>query len=157
MERCVIPSPIGGIELKGDQHGLASLKVVNKPPTENSLVPEVLFTAMSQLQSYFNKQVHDFNIQLNLQGTTFERAVWEALRKIPYGKTISYKELATDLGNPSAVRAVAKANAKNPVWINVPCHRVIGVDGTLRGYAGGLHRKKWLLRHEGAIRQQSLF
>jgi methylated-DNA-[protein]-cysteine S-methyltransferase len=83
--------------------------------------------------------------------------VWQHLQIIPFGKTTTYLELSRALGNEKAIRAVANANSKNPLWIVVPCHRVIGSDGSLTGYAGGLQRKAWLLKHEGAIQQQSLF
>ncbi|TSA24063.1 MAG: MGMT family protein, partial [Bacteroidetes bacterium] len=89
--------------------------------------------------------------------TEFQTKVWEALEKIPYGKTITYHELAERIGDPKAFRAVGQADAKNPIWIVIPCHRVIGNDGKLVGYAGGLWRKKWLLEHEQAFAQKDLF
>ncbi|MCB0469520.1 MAG: methylated-DNA--[protein]-cysteine S-methyltransferase, partial [Flavobacteriaceae bacterium] len=94
---------------------------------------------------------------LNPSGTPFQKQVWDELLKIPFGKTISYMNLTKRLGDVKAIRAVANANGKNPLWIVVPCHRVIGSDGSLTGYAGGLHRKKWLLEHESPLTQQSLF
>ena len=99
----------------------------------------------------------EFHIKTNPKGTDFQKKVWKALLKIPYGKTISYLDLSKRLGDVKAIRAVAAANGKNPLWIVIPCHRVIGSDGSLTGYAGGLHRKKWLLNHEGPVKQQSLF
>ncbi|HDZ14815.1 MAG TPA: methylated-DNA--[protein]-cysteine S-methyltransferase, partial [Pricia sp.] len=94
---------------------------------------------------------------LNPKGTDFQKRVWKTLETIPYGKTVSYLEISKILGDVKAIRAVAAANGKNPLWIIVPCHRVIGSDGSLTGYAGGLHRKKWLLDHENPVKQQSLF
>jgi methylated-DNA-[protein]-cysteine S-methyltransferase len=94
---------------------------------------------------------------LNPSGTDFQKSVWKALQDIPYGKTVSYLDLSKTLGDVKAIRAVAAANGKNPLWIVVPCHRVIGSDGSLTGYAGGLHRKKWLLAHENPVKQQTLF
>jgi methylated-DNA-[protein]-cysteine S-methyltransferase len=98
-----------------------------------------------------------FSLKLNPEGTPFQKQVWNELQKIPFGKTISYLELSKRLGDVKAIRAVANANGKNPLWIVVPCHRVIGTDGSLTGYAGGLHRKQWLLEHESLNKQQSLF
>jgi methylated-DNA-[protein]-cysteine S-methyltransferase len=92
-----------------------------------------------------------------LQGTEFQKKVWQELLHIPYGKTCSYLDLSKKIGDVKAIRAVASANGKNPLWIVVPCHRVIGTDGSLTGYAGGLWRKKWLLEHENPIKQESLF
>ena len=97
------------------------------------------------------------SIKLNPKGTEFQKNVWKELVKIPYGKTVSYLDLAKKLGDAKAIRAVAAANGKNPLWIIVPCHRVIGSDGSLTGYAGGLHRKQWLLNHENPAKQQTLF
>ena len=108
--------------------------------------------ACSRLRSYFDGALDAFaGLSVDGGGTPFQRQVWAALRTIPPGETLSYGELATQLGMPKAVRAVASANARNPISIVVPCHRIIGADGALRGYAGGLRRKRWLLRHEGAL------
>lgn len=101
-----------------------------------------------QLKAYFSKQITEFNLPLDLRGTDFQQRVWESLLNIPYGKTISYKEQAITLGNIKGIRAVASANGMNPVAIIVPCHRVIGQNGSLIGYAGGLWRKKFLLELE---------
>ena len=103
------------------------------------------------------KDFEDFSLKLNPQGTDFQKRVWQALLNVPYGKTNSYLELSKTLGDVKAIRAVAAANGKNPLWIVIPCHRIIGSDGSLTGYAGGLHRKKWLLEHESPVKQQSLF
>lgn len=101
-----------------------------------------------QLAAYFGGELEEFDFPLDLRGSEFQRAVWAALRSIPYGTTISYGELAGRVGNPRASRAVGLANGRNPVAIVVPCHRVIGADGSLTGYGGGLERKVWLLEHE---------
>lgn len=113
--------------------------------------------AVEQLKAYFSGKLRSFDIQTDLEGTSFQQKVWKELRNIPFGKTISYLELSKRLGDVKAIRAVASANGRNPLWIIIPCHRVIGSDGSLTGYAGGLYRKKWLLEHEGVIKQQSLF
>jgi len=156
MEVAYIQTPIGTAELKGDENGLASITVLdNKKP--NGTFPDVLVDAAKQFQEYFNGDRTVFNLELNPSGTDFQKKVWNALLKIPFGKTISYLELSKQLGDVKAIRAVASANGKNPLWIVVPCHRVIGTNGDLTGYAGGLHRKKWLLEHESPSKQTTLF
>ena len=109
------------------------------------------------MNDYFEGKRTNFNFKLNPSGTEFQQKVWKSLLEIPFGKTMSYMELSKKLGDVKAIRAVASANGKNPLWIVVPCHRVIGTDGSLTGYAGGLWRKKWLLEHENPTTQQSLF
>jgi methylated-DNA-[protein]-cysteine S-methyltransferase len=104
--------------------------------------------AAEQLRAYFAGELTRFDLQLDLHGTTFQRRVWSALLDIPYGTTTSYGSLAEKLGDPRATRAVGLANGRNPISIIVPCHRVIGADGSLTGYGGGLSRKQWLLAHE---------
>ena len=156
MEIAYIDTPIGYAALKGDKNGLASITVFDdKKP--NTIIPEILEEAVNQFQEYFDGKRFTFDLNLNPQGTDFQKSVWKALLEIPYGKTVSYLELSKTLGNVKAIRAVAAANGKNPLWIVVPCHRVIGSNGDLTGYAGGLHRKKWLLEHESPAKQQSLF
>ncbi len=108
----------------------------------------ILSQAITQLDEYFAGERREFDIGLLLTGTGFQRVVWKNLAEVPYGATMSYKELAGRIGRPEAVRAVANANAANPISIFVPCHRIVGSDGTLTGYAGGLAAKEWLLSHE---------
>jgi methylated-DNA-[protein]-cysteine S-methyltransferase len=110
-----------------------------------------------QLAEYFNGKRDSFSLTVNPQGTEFQKKVWKSLLKIPYGKTKSYLAQSKTLGDVKAIRAVAAANGKNPIWIIIPCHRVIGTNGSLTGYAGGIWRKKWLLAHENPVKQQSLF
>jgi methylated-DNA-[protein]-cysteine S-methyltransferase len=112
---------------------------------------------VTQLNDYFEGKRTEFDVLLNPQGTDFQKKVWNGLLQIPYGKTMSYLELSKQLGDVKAIRAVASANGKNPLWIIIPCHRVIGTDGSLTGYAGGLWRKKWLLELENPSPQQTLF
>jgi methylated-DNA-[protein]-cysteine S-methyltransferase len=107
---------------------------------------------VAQLEAYFAGSLTDFDLPMEMGGTDFQRRVWASLREIPYGETISYGELARRVGNPKASRAVGLANGRNPLAIVVPCHRVIGADGSLTGYGGGLDRKVWLLEHEAAQR-----
>lgn len=121
------------------------------------IIPESLQDCVFQLNEYFEGTRTQFNLKLNPQGSDFQKKVWKQLEQIHYGKTISYLELSKQLGDVKAIRAVANANGKNPLWILVPCHRVIGSDGSLTGYAGGLHRKQWLLEHESPFKQTSLF
>ena len=118
---------------------------------ETGLGSEVLAQAREQLNEYFARSRTTFDLPLDPAGSPFERRVWEALRAIPYGSTVSYGELARRLGDPRATRAVGAANGKNPIPIIVPCHRVVGARGELTGFGGGLDRKRWLLEHEGAV------
>lgn len=156
METAILKTPLGYAEVVGDENGLASITVFDdeKPM---GIIPEVLEDAVHQLQEYFEGKRQHFDLELNPQGTDFQKKVWNALLDIPFGKTLSYLELTKELGDVKAIRAVAAANGKNPLWIVVPCHRVIGSNGDLTGYAGGLHRKKWLLEHESPVKQLGLF
>ena len=157
MEEAYIETPLGTAMIKGNKEGLHSISVYDNDHPPTSPVPEQLQDAVNQLHDYFEGTRTRFELKLNPQGTTFQKKVWQALLDIPYGRTLSYLELSRLLGDPKAIRAVAAANGKNPLWIIIPCHRVIGSDGSLTGYAGGLHRKKWLLNHESPNKQQSLF
>ncbi|TKD65010.1 methylated-DNA--[protein]-cysteine S-methyltransferase [Flavobacterium sp. ASW18X] len=155
METAVIKTPIGYAEFKGDEQGLAAVKVLDTATV--TVIPTVLQEAANQVLAYFEGSRTTFDLKLNPQGTAFQKKVWQALLKIPYGTTTSYLELSKTLGDVKAIRAVAAANGKNPLWIVVPCHRVIGSNGELTGYAGGLSRKKWLLDHESPVKQGKLF
>jgi len=115
---------------------------------------DVCGAALRQLDEYFNDERHDFDLELDPEGSEFEKLVWAELQQIPFGTTTTYGDIARTLGDPGASRAVGLANASNPIAIIIPCHRVIGADGDLTGYAGGLHRKRWLLAHEAG--QQEL-
>ncbi len=125
--------------------------------TFSKKVPNQLKDAVKQLTDYFYHGSKKFNLKLNPIGTKFQLKVWKLLQEIPYGKTISYLELSKLYGETEAIRAIAHANAKNPLWIIVPCHRVIGKNGDLTGYAGGIWRKKYLLELEQGIKQTELF
>ena len=154
-------TPIGIAKIVGDKNGIQSVSVLNDDAISekllNSKTPECLQACVVQLDEYFNGKRESFNLTVNPKGTAFQKKVWKALLKIPYGKTKSYLEQSKILGDVKAIRAVASANGKNPLWIVIPCHRVIGSDGSLTGYAGGIWRKKWLLAHENPVKQQSLF
>ena len=157
MEYAIINTPLGKAKIEGSIDGVSSIVVLDGEIKDSHTVPEVLKDCVAQLDEYFNGTRQQFSLKLNPEGTEFQKRVWNELIKIPYGKTLSYLELSKKLGDIKAIRAVANANGKNPIWIIVPCHRVIGTDGSLTGYAGGLHRKKWLLEHESPVKQQSLF
>lgn len=156
MKTCFINSPLGITKIVGDENGISEISVTSEGAISET-IPIELQEAVSQLGDYFDGKRKDFNFKLNPKGTDFQQKVWQELLNIPFGKTISYLDLSKKLGDVKAIRAVASANGKNPLWIVVPCHRVIGTDGSLTGYAGGLWRKKWLLEHESQAKQQSLF
>jgi methylated-DNA-[protein]-cysteine S-methyltransferase len=158
MPTVIINTPLGKAKIEGNEQGITSISVLNDSALEVSTeIPELLECAVYQLNEYFEGSRTQFDLTLNPSGTDFQQKVWKALCEIPYGTTVSYLDLSKKLGDVKAIRAVASANGKNPLWIVVPCHRVIGSDGSLTGYAGGLHRKKWLLEHESPYKQQSLF
>lgn len=157
MKKARIKTPIGIAEICGDENGLSYVKVLEEEYPVSSEIPGELESAANQLKAYFKGELKDFELQINPQGTDFQKKVWKKLLEIPYGTTTSYLKLSKDLGDENAIRAVASANGKNPLWIIVPCHRVIGSDGSLTGYAGGLHRKQWLLDLENPPKQQRLF
>jgi methylated-DNA-[protein]-cysteine S-methyltransferase len=156
METVYIKTPLGIATIIGDENGVSVISV-SEEGIASTDIPIVLQEAVSQLNDYFEGKRTNFDFKLNPKGTEFQKKVWSALLEIPYGKTRTYLEQSKVLGDVKAIRAVASANGKNPLWIVVPCHRVIGTDGSLTGYAGGLWRKKWLLEHENPTTQQSLF
>ena len=154
-------TPIGIAKIVGDKNGIQSVSVLDEDAISLELLniktPKCLQECTNQLEEYFNGKRDSFNLTVNPKGTSFQKKVWKALLNIPYGKTKNYLEQSKALGDVKAIRAVASANGKNPLWIIIPCHRVIGSDGSLTGYAGGIWRKKWLLAHENPVKQQSLF
>jgi methylated-DNA-[protein]-cysteine S-methyltransferase len=141
-------SPIGIIKIEYSEKGISKLVFTDEAEGEELRADFQDSPFSTQIDEYFNGKRKIFDLPLDLQGTDFQKRVWSELLKIPFGKTISYKELSIRLGNIKAIRAVAAANGANPVSIIVPCHRVIGSDGSMTGYAGGLWRKKWLLEFE---------
>ncbi len=157
MKTAIINTQLGFTEIQGDENGISKIHVMDEEAKTTAKIPQELKEAILQLQEYFDGKRTNFSFQLNPSGTEFQKKVWQELLNIPYGKTCSYLELSKKLGDVKAIRAVASANGKNPLWIVVPCHRVIGTDGSLTGYAGGLWRKKWLLEHENPVKQESLF
>jgi methylated-DNA-[protein]-cysteine S-methyltransferase len=164
---CYVDSPIGRLMLTSDGTALTGLYMNlyrNKPtklPTleddwlQNATI-DPLPAAARQLKEYFAGTRQEFDLPLSATGTDFQKRVWRELTKIPFGQTRSYGQLAKRLGNPNGSRAVGLANGRNPIAIIVPCHRVIGADGSLTGFGGGIDRKQWLLTHEGQPCTQAL-
>ncbi len=146
-----IDSPIGPLSLYSDGAALTGLYMEKREPQGEALAGDtiaVLKKAAAQLKEYFAGDRREFDLPVDLHGTAFQRRVWEQLQVIPCGETLSYGQIAQRLRQPSASRAVGLANGRNPVSIVIPCHRVIGADGSLTGYGGGIERKQWLLEHE---------
>ncbi|GAB2852177.1 methylated-DNA--[protein]-cysteine S-methyltransferase [Hymenobacter ruber] len=155
-----LSTPLGPLALTGSDAGLRAVTFLNEPADATPLtaVPICLRPAHQQLQAYFGRELRGFDlIYAPGFGTDFQQQVWRALLSIGYGRTASYLDVAKLLNNPKSVRAVGAANGQNPLAIVWPCHRVIGADGSLTGYAGGMHRKKWLLEFEQPTRQGGLF
>lgn len=152
-------SPIGLLEVRGGEQGVSAVTFVDAFPRSargartgrggKGPLPAPLAECLTQLDEYFRGRRRTFSIKLDLVGTDFQNKVWRALRAVRFGKMASYRDIARNVGNAAATRAVGGANHRNPVSIIVPCHRVVGSDGRLTGYGGGLWRKEWLLRHEG--------
>ena len=152
-----LKTPLGTARISGDEEGIWAIQILDEQIPTSTEIPDFLQSAAQQLDDYFKGELQEFNLKLNPKGTNFQQNVCKALSKIPFGKTCSYLELSRKLGDEKAVRAVASANGKNPLWVVIPCHRVIGSDRSLTGYAGGLHRKQWLLNHENNTSQLSMF
>jgi methylated-DNA-[protein]-cysteine S-methyltransferase len=146
-----ISSPIGDLQIMTSDYNITHLffshQLQNMQDKENDITTE----ARKQLLEYFSNQRKEFDLPLAPAGTAFQKQVWNQLQTITYGKTLSYQKMATNMGDALAIRAMATANGKNPIPIIIPCHRVIGSNGKLIGFSGGLDKKQWLLQHEGAI------
>lgn len=151
------PSPLGNLLLQADDAAVMKVHFMEETESVASATSPVLSRCMLELDEYFKGKRKVFSIPVNPNGTTFQQKVWRQLMTIPFSKTISYTELALQLGNKRVIRAAGTANGRNPVAIIIPCHRVIGSDGSLTGYGGGLWRKKWLLDFERKQRQGELF
>lgn len=148
-----IQSPLGPIEIGSTTAFVTSIKFmddanITNSPSEIKDLPTLIHHCMDELQDYFNGKLQKFSFPHQQEGTNFSQKVWQQLTALPYGQTVSYLEISKRLGDVKAIRAAASANGKNQLAIVVPCHRVIGNDGNLRGYAGGVWRKQWLLKHE---------
>jgi methylated-DNA-[protein]-cysteine S-methyltransferase len=163
LQRRAITSPFGTLLAYASQRGVRAILFADSDParhavataTEVAPAPAVLQRLEAQLAEYFAGTRQQFDLPLDPVGTEFQQLAWQALREIPFGETRSYAQQAQAIGKPSAVRAIGMANSRNPLTIVVPCHRVIGADGSLTGFAGGLPRKRALLEHEGVLQPQS--
>ncbi|CAM4175500.1 cysteine methyltransferase [Bacillus manliponensis] len=149
MYRGYYKSELGWIEVTANEEAVTSVFFVEERKEEN--VNEIVQQCLLQLDEYFNKKRTTFSLPLQALGTQFQTTVWDALCTVPYGTSASYLDIATKIGNEKAVRAIGGANSRNPISIIVPCHRIIGKNGKLVGYEGGLWRKEWLLKHEGVL------
>jgi len=143
-------SPIGWLEIQASRDAVTSLVVCGERKDDVCGDSPALVECVRQLDEYFNGRRKCFDLKVRQSGTEFQQSVWNALTTIPFGKTVSYGDVARMLNNPKSSRAVGAANGQNKVWIIVPCHRVIGANGAMTGYAGGIERKIWLLEHEGS-------
>ena len=151
-------SPIGIIQISSTQEIVMSISYTDKEIKEYKMdkdTPDVLIQSYTQLHEYFEGNREVFTFPYAFDGTDFQKSVWTALEQIPYGKTRSYKDIAREIRNERAVRAVGSANGKNKISIVIPCHRVNSINGTLTGYAGGLWRKEWLLQHEKRMKERT--
>ena len=156
----LLATPLGPLALTGSDAGLSAVAFLDEAlaAAAPTAIPGCLQEAHQQLRAYFGRELREFNLTYApVFGTEFQRQVWQALRGIDYGRTASYLDVARRLNNPKSVRAVGAANGQNPLALVWPCHRVVGADGSLTGYAGGMHRKKWLLEFEQPTRQGGLF
>lgn len=148
-------SPIGTLKIFATDNGITSILFTEELGNNDN--HPLLELAVTQLDEYFANKRNTFDLPLAPEGTNFQKRVWDELLTIPFGKTTTYLNMAKRLGDEKVIRAAASANGKNPIAIIIPCHRVIGSDGKLTGYAGGLWRKEWLLKHEGVSSQVDLF
>ena len=156
-----IPSPVGPLTLTSNGKALTSLWFDKQEQSRDLSFwrrDDAAFAqVLRELAEYFAGERQEFTVELAPQGTPFQQRVWAALREIPYGETTSYGEIARRLGDANAMRAVGTANGRNPISVIVPCHRVIGADGSMTGYGGGIDRKRWLLGHEARFATTTLF
>ena len=153
IQKTYFESPIGMIEISGDEKGISSVEFFEDRKNDSKNTDH-LKNCLKQLDEYFSGKRKSFSLKLNLKGTEFQKMVWKGLLKIPFGETVSYLDVAKGIGNEKAVRAVGNANNKNNISIIIPCHRVIGSNGKLIGYGGGLWRKKWLIDFENGCKQK---
>ncbi|MFA0962550.1 methylated-DNA--[protein]-cysteine S-methyltransferase [Roseivirga sp. BDSF3-8] len=163
IQTYLIASPVGALSVTGNEEALTAIRSVEHDAAvdEEKTLPQWVTALKNQLVDYFAAKRTCFDLAVAPAGTPFQQKVWKELARIPYGKTCSYLELSQRLGDVKAIRAVGRANGKNPLWIIVPCHRVIGADGSLTGYAGGIKMKKFLLdleaRHSGTYQMDLNF
>lgn len=144
-------SPVGFAHIVADDEHIIKVSIRDEEYDAEPITSPILAEAVKQLQEYFAGDRKVFDLPLKQPGTDFQQQVWQQLLQISYGKTITYGQQSQLMNSPLAIRAIAAANGKNNLWVIVPCHRVIGSNGSLTGYAGGLWRKKWLLEHESRV------
>ena len=144
-------SEIGPFEIVGNDKAILTIKFNKDPSVTDNDLPACMTECLRQLEEYFKGRLQKFDVAMQLEGTDFQKAVWRQLQKIPFGQTASYGDVARAIDRPKAYRAVGNANNKNPIPLIIPCHRVIGSDGKLVGFGGGIWRKKWLLDHEKSL------
>ncbi len=151
-------SEIGWLEIIGSERAIKAINFVEAAPErpKPAEMPPPVAQCLQQLDEYFKGKRQEFLLDLEPEGTDFQKVVWQQLITIPYGRTVSYLDIAKAIGNEKSVRAVGLANGRNPISVVIPCHRVIGSDGSLTGYGGGLWRKEWLLKHEGKLTSKQL-
>ena len=148
MYTLTLKTPVGYLEISSNEISVTAIRFVDEYISRNNVCPEILRIAQKQLTEYFNGIRKVFDLPISLQGTEFQKNVWSEVLKINFGETASYLEIAKATGSEKNSRAVGLANGKNPIPIIIPCHRIIGTNGKLTGYAGGIERKRWLLKHE---------
>lgn len=144
-------TPVGIARITEEDGFIASVSIRDEEYEIEPAATELLQTAIDQLNEYFAGTRKEFTFPIKQEGSEFQQQVWDELLRIPYGATITYAQQSNQMNNPLAIRAIASANGRNHLWVVVPCHRVIGSDGSLTGYAGGVWRKKWLLEHEAKV------
>ncbi|HEX8023332.1 methylated-DNA--[protein]-cysteine S-methyltransferase [Mucilaginibacter sp.] len=144
-------TPVGIARITEEDGFIASVSIRDEDYEIEPAATELLQTAIDQLNEYFAGTRKEFTFPIKQEGSDFQQQVWDELLRIPYGATITYAQQSNQMNNPLAIRAIASANGRNHLWVVVPCHRVIGSDGSLTGYAGGVWRKKWLLEHEAKV------
>ena len=152
-----IDTPLGVARVKGTEKGISEVSILDEDQEHSQEVPTELKACCDQLTAYFQGELKEFDLEFDLEGTPFQQKIWKQLLTIPFGVTSTYTEQSDLHGDLKAIRAVGHAIGRNPLWIIIPCHRVVGSNGELRGYAGGLWRKKWLLEHESPPSQIKLF
>jgi methylated-DNA-[protein]-cysteine S-methyltransferase len=146
--KSILKTPIGLLEIRTNQKFLLSVTFVENETQASKYQPDILKQALLELKEYFTGTRKEFKLKISPDGTNFQKLVWDKVEMIPYGSTKTYLDIALQTGSKNNTRAVGLANGKNPIPIIIPCHRVIGTNGKLTGYAGGLEKKKWLLLHE---------
>lgn len=153
MHELIFKSPTGNLKLTATDNALTGVGFLDEEieAVDFDSGLNILVEAARQLKEYFHGKRKEFDLPLAPEGTDFQLEVWKQLQEIPYGSTTTYSELSQKMGNPKAIRAIGRANGQNPIPIIIPCHRVIGANNNLVGYAGGIETKRWLLQHEGAL------